>query len=175
MLLTIPARLRGLAKKRSIIVTGIILAAITAASFSVWLIPQSNNSGFVVSNFEEHLESVKARHGVIAEENGKDLQNMLSGVMAPDDFITKAEVSASQISSLIIEIVESKAPQEWHETYLNYGESLKSYNNYLREAIVLANKIKSSSSDNLQEDLGALDALKKESESFALKSDETRP
>ncbi|MGI0082745.1 MAG: hypothetical protein ACREAF_00515 [Nitrosopumilaceae archaeon] len=164
-----------MAKKRSVVVTGIILAAITAASFSVWFIPQSNNSSFVVSDFKGHLESVKARHGIIAEENGKDLQNMLSGTMAPDDFITKAEASTSQINSLIIEIVESRALQEWRESYLNYGESLKSYNSYLREAIVLASKIKGGSSDNLQENLETLDILKKESESFALRSDETRP
>ena len=162
--------------KRGIVITVVILGAITAASFSVWLIPQNDDSSFVVSDFQGHLESIKARHGVIAEEIESDLQNMIGGTVLPDDFILKAEASSSQINSLIIEIVKSGAPQEWQESYLNYDESLKRYNDYLREAIGMANKMKGDISDaELQESLERLDGIKKESESFALKSDETKP
>ena len=162
--------------KRGIAITIVILGAITAASFSVWLIPQNDDSSFVVSDFQVHLESIKARHGVIAEETESDLQNMIGGTVLPDDFILKAEISSSQINSLIIEIVKSEAPQEWQESYLNYDESLKRYNGYLREAISIANKMKGDISDaELQESLERLDGIKKESESFALKSDETKP
>lgn len=162
--------------KRGIAITVVILGAITAASFSVWLIPQNDDSSFVVSDFQGHLESIKARHGVIAEEIESDLQNMIGGTVLPDDFILKAEASSSQINSLIIEIVKSGAPQEWQESYLNYDESLKRYNDYLREAIGMANKMKGDISDaELQESLERLDVIKKESESFALKSDETKP
>ncbi|MGQ0639078.1 MAG: hypothetical protein ACT4N1_07005 [Nitrososphaerota archaeon] len=163
-------------KKRGIAITTAILGAITAASFSIWLIPQSDDSSFVVSDFRSHLGSIKERHGVVAEEIENDLQSMLAGTTSPDDFILKAEASTSQINSLIIEIAKSEAPQEWHEIFLNYGESLKSYNSYLREAIVMANKMKGDVSDKeLQESLETLEGIKKESESFALKSDETRP
>lgn len=162
-------------KKRSILVTGVILAAITAASFSVWLIPQSDDSSFVVSDFKDHLEGVKARHLVITDEIQNDLQAMLAGTVSPDNFIMRAEASTSQINSLIIELIQSGAPQEWHESYLNYGESLKSYNTYLRETIVVANEIKEIGTNDIQGNLEALDVLKKESESFSLKSDETRP
>ncbi len=163
-------------KKRGIAITAAILGAITAASFSIWLIPQSDDSGFVVSDFRSHLESIKERHGVVAEEIENDLQSMLAGTTSPDDFILKAEASTSQINSLIIEIAKSEAPQEWHESFLNYGESLKSYNSYLREVIVMANKMKGDVSDKeLQESLEMLEGIKKESESFALKSDETKP
>lgn len=164
-----------MAKKQGIIVTIVILAAITAASFSIWLIPQKEDSSFVVSDFKAHLESTQARQKVIADEIETDLQAMLVGTVTPDNFIMRAEASTSQINALIIELVGSGAPQEWHERYLNYGESLKSYNSYLRETMVLANKIKEGNSDNIQENLEKLDALKKESESFALKSDETKP
>ncbi len=162
--------------KRGITITVVILGAITAASFSVWLIPQNDGSSFVVSDFQEHLESIKAKHDVIAEEIESDLQNMIGGTVLPDDFILKAEVSSSQINSLIIEIVTSGVSQEWQESYLNYDESLKKYNDYLREAIGMANKMKGDTSDaELQESLERLDGIKKESESFALKSDETKP
>lgn len=163
-----------MAKKRGIIVTIVILAAITATSFSIWLIPQNKDSSFVVSDFKTYLESTQAKQKVIADEIETDLQAMLAGTVTPDNFIMRAEASTSQINALIIELVESGASQEWHESYLNYGESLKSFNSYLREAIVLANKIKAGNSD-IQENLERLDVLKKEAESFALKSDETKP
>ena len=172
--LTTLVRLMWLAKKRSIVITAVILAAVTAASFSVWIVPQKNNSSFIVSDFKNQFESIQARHNVIVDEIDKDLQGMLSGLVTPDNFIMRIEASTSQINALIIEMVQSGAPQEWQESYLNYGESLKSYNSYLRETIVLANKIKSGSSDN-QENLEKLDGLKKESESFALKANEMKP
>lgn len=164
-----------LAKKRGIILTIAILAAITGVSFFTWFIPQMEESSFVVSDFKEHLENVQIKQKVIADEIEMDLQEMLSGTVTPDDFIMRAEASTSQINALIIELIESKAPQEWHESYLNYGESLKSYNGYLREAIVLANKIKEDNSSDIKENLERLDMLKKESEAFALKVDETIP
>lgn len=164
-----------MAKKRGIVVTIVILAVITGVSFSTWLIPQKEDSSFVVSDFKDHLESIQARQKVIADEIETDFQAMRAGTVIPDDFIIRSKASTSQINALIIELVESKAPKEWHESYLNYGESLKSYNSYLLETIVLANKIKEDRSSDIKEGLERLDVLKKESESFALKSDETRP
>lgn len=164
-----------MAKKRGIIITAVILAAITAASFSVWLIPQKEGSSFVVSDFKANLESIQAKQKVIADEIETDLQAMLAGTVTPDNFIMRAEASTSQINALIIELIGSGAPQEWHESYLNYGESLKSYSSYLRETIVLANKIKDGNSNNIQENLEKLDTLKKETETFVLKANETKP
>ena len=164
-----------MAKKRGIIVTIAILAVITGVSFSTWLIPQKEDASFVVSDFKDHLESIQARQKVIADEIETDFQAMRAGTVIQDEFIIRAKASTSQINALIIELVESKAPKEWHESYLNYGESLKSYNSYLLETIVLANKIKEDSSSDIKENLERLDVLKKESESFGLKSNETRP
>ena len=163
-----------MAKKRGIIITAAILAAITAVSFSMWFIPQKENSVFVVSDFKANLEDIQTKQKVIADEIETDLQAMLAGTVTPDNFIMRAEASSSQINALIIEIMGSEAPQQWHESYLNYGESLKSYNSYLRETIVLANKIKDGNS-NIQENLDKLDALKKETETLVLRADETKP
>ena len=164
-----------MAKKRGIVVTIVILAVITAVSFATWLIPQKEDSSFVISDFKDHLESIQARQKVIADEIETDFQAMRAGTVTPDDFIISSKASTSQINALIIELAESKAPKEWHESYLNYGESLKSYNSYLLETIVLANKLKEDNSSDIKEGLERLDVLKKESESFALKSDETKP
>ena len=164
-----------MARKRGIVITIVILAAITGVSFATWLIPQKEDSSFVVVDFKEHLESIQTRQKAIANEMETDFQGMRVGTVLPENFIMKAKASTSQINALIIELVESKAPKEWQESYLNYGQSLKSYNSYLLETIILANKIKEGNSSDIKENLERLDALKKESDVFALKSDETRP
>jgi len=165
-----------LATKRSIVITATILAAITAASFIVWLIPQNKSSTLMVSDYKTQLDSIRERHMAVINETENDFKEMLSGKISPDDFITRASASSSQINSLIIEMIESRPPQEWHERYSNYDEALKSYNSYLRETMVVANKMKDGiSPENLQENLVRLENLKKESESFSLKSYETKP
>ena len=164
-----------MAKKRGVIVTIIILAAITGVSFSIWFFQQKEDSSFVVSDFKTYLESIQARQKVISDEIETDLQAMLAGSVTPDNFIMRAEASTSQINVLIIELVESRAPQEWYESYQNYDESLKSYNSYLRETIVLAKKIKESNSNDIKENLERIGVLKEESEQFALKADKSKP
>jgi len=115
------------ATKKGIILTAIILGIITVASFSLWLVPQHSNSGPLISDYNSELESIKERHGIIINETSGELNNMLNGSISPDDFITGAQTSSSQVDSLLSEIIESKAPQEWRESYLNYGEALKKY------------------------------------------------
>ena len=166
----------GVATKKGIILTAVILGIITAASFSLWLIPQHTNSGPVISDYRSELESIKERHDIIINETSDELNNMLGGSLSPDDFITRAQTSSSQIDSLLSEIIESRAPQEWRESYLNYGEALKKYNDYLTETIVIANKVKDNVSINdLQDELQKLDSVKKESEGYAIKANETKP
>ena len=176
MLLTAITGRSEVATKKGIILTIIILGAITAASFSLWVIPQHENSGPLISDYRNELESIKERHDIIINETSDELKNMLSGSLSPDDFITRAQTSSSQIDSLISEIIESRPPQEWGESYLNYDEALKKYNDYLTETIVVANKVKDNVSINdLQDELQKLDSMKKESEAFALKANETKP
>lgn len=166
----------GVATKKGIILTAVILGIITAASFSLWLIPQHENSGPVISDYRNELESIKERHDIIINETSDELNNMLGGSLSPDDFITRAQTSSSQVDSLLSEIIESRAPQEWRESYLNYGEALKKYNDYLTETIVIANKVKDNVSINdLQDELQKLDSVKKESEGYAIKANETKP
>ena len=165
-----------MATKKGIILTATILGAITAASFSLWLIPQHQSSGPLISDYRNELESINERHDVIISEISNELDSMLGGSLSPDDFITRAQTASSQVDSLISEIIESGAPEEWHESYLNYDEALKKYNDYLTETIVIANKVKDNVSINdLQGELQKLDSMKKESQSYAIKANETKP
>ena len=56
-----------MASKKGIAVTAIILAAITGASFLLWIVPQDVETTFVVSDYENYLDGVKNIHEVLEE------------------------------------------------------------------------------------------------------------
>ena len=156
--------------------TIVILVAITIASFFVWLTPQSYDATFVVSDFKSHLDGIKEIHGALADGIEKEFQKMLNGDITPDQYIKVAEISSSQINSQIIQLVESKASQEWQESYLNYLEALRATNSNIRETIVVANMIKENADkQNVDEVVKKIDQLKEESKSFVSASDSARP
>ncbi len=156
--------------------TIVILVAITIASFFVWLTPQSYDATFVVSDFKSHLDGIKEIHGALADGIEKEFQKMLNGDITPDQYIEVAEISSSQINSQIIQLVESKASQEWQESYLNYLEALRVTNSNIRETIVVANMIKENADkQNVDEVVKKIDQLKEESKSFVSASDSARP
>ena len=156
--------------------TIVILVAITTASFFVWLTPQSYDATFVVSDFKSHLDGIKEIHRVLADGIEKEFQKMLNGDITPDHYIEVAEISSSQINSQIIQLVESKASQEWQESYLNYLEALRATNSNMRETIVVANMIKENADkQNVDKVLKKIDQLKEESKSFVSASDSARP
>lgn len=165
-----------MATRKGVVITAIILAAIAAASFVVWMVPQNKGSSIVVSDYRGELESVKERHALIVTEMESDLKELLDKTLSPVDFISKAQTSSGQVTSLITELIESNPPVEWRESYLNYDESLKKYNEYLTEAISLASKMKDGMSQvGLNDEITKMDSLKQESDSLVVKSNETRP
>ena len=165
-----------MATKKGIAVTVVILAAITAASFLVWLIPQNIENKIIVSDFEAHLDNIKEIHFTLQTEVDQEFQNMLNGKINSTEYIEIAEVSSSQVNSQIIQLVESKAPEEWHESYLNYIESLKKFNLQIRETIVVATIMnENNDSGKIQDIFEKIDSLRKDSELLAIASDDTRP
>lgn len=165
-----------MATKKGIAVTVIILASITAASFLVWFIPQNNENKIIVSDFKTHLDNIKEIHFTLQTEVDQEFQDLLDKKITPNEYIEIAEVSSSQVNSQIIQLVESKAPVEWHESYLNYIESLKKFNLEIRETIVIAKLMnENNESVEIQDILEKIDALRKDSESLAVTSDNARP
>lgn len=165
-----------MATKKGIAVTVVILAAITAASFLVWLIPQNIENKIIVSDFEAHLDNIKEIHFTLQTEVNQEFQNMLNEKINSTEYIEIAEISSSQVNSQIIQLVESKAPEEWHKSYLNYIESLKKFNSQIRETVVVATIMsEDNESDKIQDILEKIDSLRKDSESLAIASDNTRP
>jgi hypothetical protein len=165
-----------MATKKGIIITVIILGAIAAGSSVTWLLPQNRGSSIVVSDYENELESVKERHALIISEMDSNLKSMLNNTLSPDDFTNMAQTSSSQTTSLLSEIIESNPPTEWKASYLNYAEALKKYNDYLTESISLASKMKSGiSTSDMSDETAKLDSLMNDTNSFIVKSNETKP
>ena len=162
--------------KKGVIITVVVLIAITIASFSVWQIPESSKMTIVVTDFESHLDGIDARHDIIRNAVDESLLEMIDGNITPEELISIAEISSSQINSQIIELVESEAPEEWQSSYLNYLESLRSSNSYIREVMALANlQTSDPTNDEFINILQKIEKLQSESKEYAKFSYQYRP
>jgi len=162
-----------MASKKGVVITVIILVAITAASFLFWIIPQENPSTLVVSDYENYLDGVKKIHGVLQESIDTEFQNMLDGETTPDEYISIADVTSSQVTVQISEFVTSKPSEEWQNSYISYMEALKKFNSYIIETKVAANMLKEGQIDS--ETTQKIELLKSESQELINKSDMQRP
>ena len=162
-----------MASKKGIIVTVIILVAITAASFLFWIIPQENPSTLIVSDYANYLDGVKKIHEVLQESIETEFQNLLDGKTSPEEYIAITEVTTSQVTVQISEFVTSKPPEEWQDSYISYMEALKKFNSYIVETKVAANMLKEGQIDT--EVIQKIESLRLESQELINKSDELRP
>ena len=125
--------------RKGIIITAIILGAITGASFLIWTIPQKTEPTFVFSNYKDELDRVKDIHQSLDASIEQKFDEMMNEKISPDEYIQVAEVTTSQVNSQIIEIVESEASKEWQPSYIEYINALKGFNSFVRETMIIAN------------------------------------
>jgi len=164
-----------MASQKGVVITIIILAAITAGSFLFWMVPQENQMTIVVSDHENYLDGAKEIHSVMDQTISEEFQNLIDGSILPDEYIRTSDVISSQVTMQISEFVTSKPPAEWQESYINYMESLQNFNSYVTETKVYANFLKEDKIDKLDETLAKIQSLKSESERLAKASDDSRP
>ena len=164
-----------MASRKGIVVTVIILAAITAGSFLFWMVPQENQMTIVVSDHENYLDGVKEIHSVMSQTIAEEFQNLIEGTISPEEYLRTSDVISSQVTTQISEFVTSKPPAEWQESYINYMESLQNFNSYVTETKVYANFLKEGKTDKLGETMGKIESLKSESERLAKASNDSRP
>ena len=162
-----------MASKKGVIVTAIILVAITAASFLFWIIPQENPQTLMVSDYANYLDGVKKIHEVLQESIETEFQNLLDGKTSPEEYIAITEVTTSQVTVQISEFVTSKPPEEWQDSYISYMEALKKFNSYIVETKVAANMLKEGQIDTKV--IQKIESLKLESQELINKSNELRP
>ena len=165
-----------MASKKGIAVTAIILAAITGASFLLWVIPQENESTFVVTDYQGYLDGVENIHEVLQESIDIEYQNLRDGKISPEDYITVTEITSSQVTTQISEFITSKPSEQWQESYINYMDAMKKFNEYILETKVLANQIQNGSSDEeISQTIEKIESIKSQSMEFVKKSNELRP
>jgi len=165
-----------MASKKGIAVTAIILALITGASFLLWVIPQDNDTTFIVTNYEGYLDGAKNIHEVLQESIDLEYQNLKDGKISPSDYISITEVTSSQITTQISEFVTSKPSEQWQESYISYMNGMKKFNEYILETKVLANQIENKISEGeILQTIDKIQSIKDESIEYIKKSNELRP
>jgi len=165
-----------MASKKGIAVTVIILAVITGASFLSWIVPQNNETTFVISDYEGYLNGVKNIHEVLQESIDIEYQNLRNGEISPENYIKITEVTSSQVTAQISEFVTSKPPEEWQASYISYMEAMRKFNSYIGETKVLANMIeKGKSETEMVETLQKIESLKAEALEYVKISEESKP
>ena len=165
-----------MASKKGIVITVIILASITAASFLLWIVPQENNSTFIVTDYEGYLDGVKNIHEVLQESIDIEYRNLQDGKISPSEYIIITEVTSSQVTTQISEFVTSKPSEKWQESYISYMNGMKKFNEYIIETKVLANQIENGSADSkILETVDKIESIKLESIEYIKKSNELRP
>ena len=165
-----------MASKKGIAVTAIILALITGASFLLWVIPQENDTTFIVTDYEGYLDGAKNIHEVLQESIDLEYQNLKDGKISPSDYISITEVTSSQITTQISEFITSKPSEQWQESYISYMNGMKKFNEYILETKVLANQIENKISDvEILQTIDKIQSIKAESIEHIKKSYELRP
>ena len=165
-----------MASRKGIGVTIAILVGVVAASFLVYLIPEDTTMKITVSDFGEHLDITKERALMESSSIDESFKKLMENDMNRDEYIRIAEVSSSQILTLIIELKDSGATQEWTESYVNYIGALKKLNEMITETIVVANLMDSDDNSNsINEIIDKIHQLKTESLDLTEKSDAARP
>jgi len=165
-----------MASKKGIGITIAFLVGVVAASFLVYLIPEDTTMKIVVSDFEKYLDITKEKAMLESVSIDESFEKLMEKKMSPNEYIGIAKVSSSQINSLIIELIDSGATQEWVESYVNYIDALKKLNGKITETIVVANLMNDDDNSNsINEIIAKIHQLETESLDLIKKSDNTRP
>jgi len=164
--------------KKGVAITVAILVAITIASFSVWIVNNSTNTEMtiVVTDFQNHQEGISERHKIISNAVETSFSELINEEISTDEYLRIAEVSSSQNNALLMELAYSDAPEEWQESYINRIASLKSFEAYIIETMVMVNLINNDGEiEERTEILNNIEKLKQESIQYAKMANSSKP
>ena len=164
--------------KRGVVITVVILVAITIASFSVWIGNNTTNTEMtiVVTDFENHQEGISERHKIISNVIEESFSELINEQISTDEYIRIAEVSSSQNNALLMELAYSDAPENWQESYINRIASLKSFEAYIIETMVLSNIIENNEEQEQKtEILNNIEKFKEEYIQYGKMADSAKP
>ena len=164
--------------KKGVAITVAILVAITIASFSVWMVNSSTNTEMtiVVTDFQNHQEGITERHKIISNAVETSFSELINEQISADEYVRIAEVSSSQNNALLMELAYSDAPEEWQESYINRIASLKSFEAYIIETMVMANLVNNDGDvEQKNEIVNNIEKLKEESIQYGELANSSKP
>ena len=169
-----------MSSKRGVVITVVILIAITIASFSVWIGNNTTNTEMtiVVTDFENHDAGIVERHKIVSNSIDESFDKFINGKIDVDEYEYIAENGSSQNNSLLMELAYSDAPEEWQESYVNRIASLKSFGAYIRESMVFATYVGNDGSGEFEKEnelLGNMEKYKEEYMQFKQMADLAKP
>ena len=167
-----------MSSKKGVVITVAILVAITMASFSVWIVNNSGNTEMtiVVTDFKNHQEGISERHKIILNAVEDSFSELINKKISTDEYVRIAEVSSSQNNALLMELAYSDAPEEWQESYINRIASLKSFEAYIIETMVIANLIDNNEEqEQITEIRNNIEKFKEEYIQYGQMADSSKP
>ena len=152
--------------KKGVIITVGILIAITAASFSVWIVNTTIDTEMtiVVTDFENHQQGISERYKIVSNAVDESFSELMNDKISPED------------TALLTELRTSNAPEEWQESYINRIGSLENFRSYIIETMVIANMIMDDVDiEQKNEVLNKIEMYKEESIRYAQMADSSKP
>ena len=168
----------NMGSKRGVVITVVILIAITIASFSVWIGNNTTNTEMtiVVTDFDNHQKGISERYKIISSVIMESFSELINGQISTEEYIRIAEISSSQNNALLMELAYSDAPEEWQESYINRIASLKSFEAYIIETMVIANLIDNNrEQEQITEIMNNIEKLKEEYVQYGQMADSSKP
>ena len=130
----------------------------------------------VVTDFENHQEGISERHKIISNAIEESFSELINEQISTDEYIRIAEVSSSQNNALLMELAYSDAPENWQESYINRIASLKSFEAYIIETMVLSNMIENNKEQEQKtEILNNIEKFKEEYIQYGKMADSAKP
>ena len=167
-----------MSSKKGVVITVAILVGITMASFSVWMVNSSTNTEMtiVVTDFQNHQEGISERHKIISNAVEESFSELINKQISTEKYVETAEISSSQNNALLMELAYSDAPEEWQESYINRIASLKSFEAYIIETMVIADLIDSNGKqEKITEILNNIEKFKEEYIQYGQMADSSKP
>ena len=164
--------------KKGVVITVVILVAITIGSFMVWFgNPTNNEMTIVVTDFENHDAGIVERHKIVYNSIENSFEKFLNNEITVEEYERIAETGSSQNNALLMELAYSDAPEEWQEAYVNRIASLKSFGAYIRESMVFTTYLETGDIDYSQKDelLGNMAKYQEEYIEFKQMADSAKP
>lgn len=141
-----------MATKKGIALTAAIIGGFVAASFLVYLIPQSPRSAVVgPSDYGEQLRFAMDRNQAVIDEFNTSFQSWKNGEIDKDTFKASANVAAEQVNMLVLELKQRQVPSEWNQSYSLFIQALENYRSYTEKTQEYADYKSGGLADPVQE------------------------